>query len=70
MEHWPSLVSLYDGYGIAVSISTRRQVMNNPVIGSIGYLYLLRGMGGDEDEWTTFGRAAQILDNLIAQGQS
>ena len=33
-------------------------------------LYLLHGMGGDEDEWTTFGRAAQILDNLIAQGKA
>ena len=30
-------------------------------------LYLLHGMGGDEDEWITFGRATQILDNLIAQ---
>ena len=28
-------------------------------------LYLLHGMGGDEDAWSTMGRACQILDNLI-----
>lgn len=28
-------------------------------------LYLLHGGGGDEDAWTTMGRARQILDNLI-----
>ena len=33
-------------------------------------LYLLHGMGGDEDSWSTLGRAAQILDNLIAQGKA
>lgn len=31
-------------------------------------LYLLHGMGGDEGEWVSFGRTAQIMDNLIAQG--
>jgi len=31
-------------------------------------LYLLHGRGGDEDAWTTMGRAPYILDNLIAQG--
>jgi len=30
--------------------------------------YLLHGGGGDEDAWTTLGRAPQILDNLIALG--
>lgn len=30
-------------------------------------LYLLHGMGGDEEAWISLGRAAQILDNLIAQ---
>ena len=30
-------------------------------------LYLLHGQGGDEDAWLVMGRAAQILDNLIAQ---
>ncbi len=31
-------------------------------------LYLLHGAGGDEEAWVTLGRAAQILDNLIAKG--
>ena len=31
-------------------------------------LYLLHGAGGDEDAWPTLGRAAQIMDNLIASG--
>ncbi len=33
-------------------------------------LYVLHGIGGDEDAWLTQGRAAQILDNLIAQGKA
>ena len=33
-------------------------------------LYLLHGAGGDEDAWTTLGRAAQIMDNLIAAGKA
>lgn len=33
-------------------------------------LYLLHGIGGDEQAWTELGRAAQILDNLIAQGKA
>lgn len=33
-------------------------------------LYLLHGAGGDEDAWTTLGRAAQIMDNLIATGKA
>lgn len=32
-------------------------------------LYLLHGMGGDENAWSELGRAAQILDNLIAEGK-
>ena len=32
--------------------------------------YLLHGAGGDEDAWTNMGRAAQIMDNLIAQGKA
>jgi len=31
-------------------------------------LYLLHGGGGDEDAWSTLGRARQILDNLIEKG--
>ncbi|MGA3159178.1 MAG: alpha/beta hydrolase-fold protein [Steroidobacteraceae bacterium] len=33
-------------------------------------LYLLHGGGGDEDAWTSNGRAPQILDNLIASGKA
>ncbi|MDO5524018.1 MAG: alpha/beta hydrolase-fold protein [Bacteroidia bacterium] len=33
-------------------------------------LYLLHGMGGDEEAWATLGRAAQIIDNLIAEGKA
>lgn len=33
-------------------------------------LYLLHGMGGDENAWSELGRAAQILDNLIARGEA
>lgn len=32
--------------------------------------YLLHGSGGDEDAWTTLGRAPYILDNLIAEGKA
>lgn len=33
-------------------------------------LYLLHGMGGDEEAWISLGRTSQILDNLIAQGKA
>jgi enterochelin esterase-like enzyme len=33
-------------------------------------LYLLHGGSGDEDAWSSCGRASQILDNLIAQGRA
>ena len=33
-------------------------------------LYLLHGAGGDENAWSELGRAAQILDNLIATGKA
>lgn len=33
-------------------------------------LYLLHGGGGDEEAWTSMGRAAQILDNLIQRGEA
>lgn len=32
--------------------------------------YLFHGAGGDEDAWTNMGRAAQIMDNLIAEGKA
>ena len=33
-------------------------------------LYLLHGMGGDEEAWVTLGRTIQIMDNLIAEGKA
>lgn len=33
-------------------------------------VYILHGMGGDEEAWLEQGRAAQILDNLIAEGKA
>ena len=33
-------------------------------------LYLLHGAGGDEETWTSNGRAPEIMDNLIAQGKA
>lgn len=32
-------------------------------------LYLLHGMGGDENAWSELGRATVIMDNMIAQGK-
>lgn len=37
--------------------------------GKYPVFYLLHGGGGDEDAWTTLGRACQIMDNLISQGK-
>lgn len=50
---------------------TRRMTVYTPPgyeEGKINYpvLYLLHGMGGDEDAWPTLGRVSEILDNLIA----
>lgn len=33
-------------------------------------MYLLHGAGGDENAWGELGRAAQIMDNLIATGKA
>lgn len=33
-------------------------------------LYLMHGIGGDEEAWMGLGRASQILDNLIAEGRA
>jgi enterochelin esterase-like enzyme len=38
--------------------------------GSYPVLYLQHGGSVDEDAWTELGRAAQIADNLIAQGKA
>jgi enterochelin esterase family protein len=38
--------------------------------GKYPVMYLLHGSGGDENAWSELGRAAQILDNLIASGKA
>ena len=52
-------MSVYTPYGYEASGNK-----NYPV------LYLLHGGGGDENEWLNLGRAAQIMDNLIAAGKT
>ncbi|WP_437921765.1 alpha/beta hydrolase-fold protein [Sphingobacterium sp. LRF_L2] len=37
--------------------------------GEYPVLYLLHGMGGDEEAWPSLGRVAQIMDNLLAAGK-
>jgi enterochelin esterase-like enzyme len=54
---------------------TRRLYVYTPPgyeTGTVRYpvFYLLHGGGGDEDAWTTLGRAPEIMDNLIAQGKA
>ena len=53
---------------------TRRMTVYTPAGYETGknypVLYLLHGAGGDENAWSELGRAAQILDNLIAAGKA
>lgn len=51
-------MAVYLPYGYADNKDTRYPV-----------LYLLHGSGGDEMSWAECGRAAQILDNMIAEGR-
>lgn len=39
-------------------------------VGEYPVLYLLHGMGGDENAWSELGRATQVLDNMIARGEA
>ena len=52
-------MSVYTPYGYEASGNKKYPV-----------LYLLHGGGGDENEWLNLGRAAQIMDNLIASGKT
>jgi enterochelin esterase-like enzyme len=58
-----------------LKMARRRMVVYTPpdygsTITRYPVLYLLHGGGGDEDAWTTMGRAPIILDNLIAAGKA
>jgi enterochelin esterase-like enzyme len=62
-------------YPSAGTERTRRTYVYTPPgyeAGSVRYpvLYLLHGGSGDEDAWSSCGRAVQILDNLIARGDA
>ena len=50
-------LTVYTPYGYEANPKTKYPV-----------LYLLHGAGGDEEAWSSMGRTAQILDNLIAKG--
>ena len=50
-------LTVYTPYGYEANTKTKYPV-----------LYLLHGAGGDEEAWSSMGRTAQILDNLIAKG--
>ena len=54
-------VTVYTPYGYEAKANAKKKY---PV------LYLLHGAGGDEEAWSSMGRAAQILDNLIEQGKA
>ena len=50
-------LTVYTPYGYEANTKTKYPV-----------LYLLHGAGGDEEAWSSMGRAAQIHDNLNAKG--
>lgn len=50
-------LTVYTPYGYETSKKTKYPV-----------LYLLHGAGGDEEAWSSMGRAVQIMDNLIEKG--
>ena len=50
-------LTVYTPYGYETNTKTKYPV-----------LYLLHGAGGDEEAWSSMGRTAQILDNLIEKG--
>ena len=54
-------LTVYTPYGYEAKANAKKKY---PV------LYLLHGAGGDEGAWSSMGRAAQILANLIEQGKA
>ena len=57
------------GFDRRLTVYTPAGYENNPKM-KYPVLYVLHGIGGDEDAWVTQGRATQILDNLIARGEA
>jgi len=69
-QHGSVTTRWYDSPSLGYS---RRMVVYTPYgyeksKAKLPVLYLLHGGGGDEEAWTSMGRAAQILDNLIEKG--
>ena len=63
---YPSQIA---GFDRRLTVYTPAGYEANPKV-KYPVLYVLHGIGGDEDAWVTQGRATQILDNLIARGQA
>ena len=61
--------SATEGFDRRMTVYTPAGYEENPKA-KYPVLYVLHGIGGDEDAWVTQGRATQILDNLIARGQA
>ena len=61
--------SPYAGFDRRVSVYTPAGYDQNKKT-KYPVLYVLHGIGGDEEAWLTQGRASQIIDNLIAQGKA
>ena len=57
------------GFDRRLTVYTPAGYESNPKV-KYPVLYVLHGIGGDEDAWVTQGRATQILDNLIARGEA
>ncbi len=58
-----------EGFDRRMTVYTPAGYEDNPKA-KYPVLYVLHGIGGDEDAWVTQGRATQILDNLIARGEA
>ncbi|MBR5072640.1 MAG: esterase [Bacteroidales bacterium] len=61
--------SATEGFDRRMTVYTPAGYEDNPKA-KYPVLYVLHGIGGDEDAWVTQGRATQILDNLIAKGEA
>ena len=61
--------SATEGFDRRMTVYTPAGYEDNPKA-KYPVLYVLHGIGGDEDAWVTQGRATQILDNLIARGEA
>ena len=61
--------SATEGFDRRMTVYTPAGYDDNPKA-KYPVLYVLHGIGGDEEAWIDHGRATQIIDNLIARGQA